>query len=234
MSSFCFDCIFAYFKLWIGHSGWLECTREKYNVFRRSFDGLDDEIFPEYIKLAHVLSNQSLTLSDRVQRMVDLGLIHLGVRQDQQIYRRLLSAEDGADMLRFITNKLKEAKGYPDGTFEILVPDNFQRLVLEENQTRCQEALRRRDDAQRSLKISITFPVKEKFRNQGRGPNREKFIQVITDGGTLTQYSQDGFPGNKSVVYALFAQEQCVKRNTKTEKAAVKIALEGRKDALQH
>ena len=72
---------------------------------------LDDEFFPEYIKLAHVLSNQSLTLSDRVQRMVDLGLIHLGVRQDQQIYRRLLSAEDGADMLRFIANKLKDAKG---------------------------------------------------------------------------------------------------------------------------
>ena len=124
-----------------------------------------------------------------------------------------------------------------DGKFilmALLVPDNFQRLALEENQTRRQQALRRRDDAQRSLKISITFPVKEKFRNQGRGPNREKFIQIITDGGTLTRYSQDGFPGNKSVVYALFAQEQPVKRNTKTEKVAVKIALEGRKDALQH
>ena len=171
---------------------------------------LDDCYLPSHVRLSHVLLDQNYSQEDKIQHLVDLGLLNLEYRTDQLIFNRLTSKQYGSEMLAFISFQLKHAQGFLDRPVEIIFPGKNPGSQPAESL----DEVHRRPHA-------INRHVIQQFRNEIRGPNGEQFVQIYSAGGNLTRYSRDFYQGRTSTVFFLHA----VSLNGEKEVVAIKVPI---------
>lgn len=184
---------------------------------------LDDDYLPEHIRLAQVIGNPSLPISDRIQHLINVGLLNSGRRDDKMILSRLKSEEHGHQMLAYISNQLRKAVGHP--IVEIFCSDNLQTTM---------DASSRESRAETGLGRGHVDLV-QRFRNEVRGPKGERFVEILYDSesGSVMRYDTNLNRGHHNVAHFLYAQSCNLEKTKVVAKFRIEDSRNGN-DTLMH
>ena len=177
-------------------------------------DMLDNEHFPEYRRVAQVLSNNQLQEAEKIQCLMDHKILNPALMDDLCIINRLSSSIHGPKMFASFAEQLFAAKGYKNCIVKIIDGEN-QFVSSSDNKSR-------RD---RIPSNSAAQQVFTDFRNNIRGPKGEVFVKILDDGnGNLQKFANAFLNGPRSAVY--FSHAKSKSDPEKRDSIAVKISLE--------
>ena len=188
------------------------CSRNQKTLSQGALlDMLDDDFFPDYRRVAQLLSNNQLPNEEKIQYLIGRTILNPALIDDQLIIDRLYSMDHGPRMFASFAEQLFAAKGFRDDIVEII--DQEKQFVSDTKSHR-----------ERIPTNSTVTRVFDDFRNNARGPNGEVFVQILDDGnGNLQKFANAALNGPRSAVY--FANAQSMSDPEKRDSIAVKILL---------
>ena len=180
---------------------------------------LDNDHIPEHRRVAQVLSNNQLPEAEKIQCLIDCKILNPTMTEDQRIISRLSSRINGPKMFASFARQLSAAKGYKNGIVEII--DEEEQFISDI-----------RSHRERMPTNNAVKHVFQDFRNDGRGPNGEVFVQVLDDGkGNIQRFPNEALAGPRSVVHFAYAISKSDRDNR--DSIAVKISVEDNESSRQ-
>ena len=189
--------IFYYFFTKVGY-----CSQGRlYLSHGAELDMLDNDTQPAHIRLYKILLAENISQAEKVQALVNQGILQIQQSVDKRVHKRLLSPEHGTGMLSHIAAKLLDASGYPNGEIASICPEMIQPFNAQTPQV-----VRRSQSAIRRLKADDA--IFNDFRNTKKGPHGETFVEVLSIDGSLTRYSKNRVAGARNNIYSVCAQNK--------------------------